>query len=74
MSVRPSLLHLAALSLSGTAVFLAILGAVLEASLSEPAASAPVDLSQKIADALDKYIALQKQNSNARGSQLDVNP
>jgi len=44
------------------------------ASATQPASKDPIDLSQKMADALDKYIALQKQNTSARGSQLDLNP
>jgi hypothetical protein len=32
----------------------------------------PVDISQKMMDALDKYMALQKQTTAARGAQVDV--
>jgi hypothetical protein len=42
-----------------------------------PASGGPVDISQKMLDALDKYVALQKQNSairDARGTQVDVSP
>jgi hypothetical protein len=42
-----------------------------------PAAGGPVDVSQKMLDALDKYAALQRQNStrqDPRGTQLDVSP
>jgi len=38
-----------------------------------PDPSTPVDISQKMMDALDKYMALQ-QKSEARGAQLDVAP
>ncbi|MGH7124194.1 MAG: hypothetical protein ACREFI_07465, partial [Stellaceae bacterium] len=34
--------------------------------------SGPIDISQKMQDALDKYVALQKQNTAARGAQVDV--
>ncbi len=37
-----------------------------------PPTSGPVDISQKMLDALDKYMALQKQNAAARGTQLDT--
>ncbi len=37
-----------------------------------PPSSGPVDISQKMLDALDKYMALQKQNAAARGTQLDT--
>jgi hypothetical protein len=42
-----------------------------------PAAGGPIDVSQKMLDALDKYAALRKQNSalqDPRGTQLDVSP
>jgi len=42
-----------------------------------PAAGGPVDISQKMLDALDKYVALQKQNAafqDPRGAQVDVSP
>lgn len=42
-----------------------------------PAAGGPVDISQKMLNALDKYVALQKQNTanrDARGAQVDVSP
>ena len=42
-----------------------------------PAAGGPVDVSQKMLDALDKYAALRKQNADfqdARGAQVDVSP
>jgi hypothetical protein len=42
-----------------------------------PASGGPVDISQKMLDALDKYVALHKQNSalrDARGTQVDVSP
>jgi hypothetical protein len=32
----------------------------------------PVDISQKMLDALDKYTSLQKQNTAARGAQVDL--
>ncbi len=35
-------------------------------------AAGPVDISQKMLDALDKYMALQKQTAAARGAQVDV--
>jgi hypothetical protein len=40
-----------------------------------PAAGGPIDISQKMLDALDKYVAFHKQNAalqDARGTQLDV--
>ena len=37
-----------------------------------PAPSGPVDVSQKMLDALDKYMALQKQAGAARGTQIDT--
>lgn len=37
-----------------------------------PPSNGPVDISQKMLDALDKYMALQKQNTAARGAQVDV--
>jgi hypothetical protein len=42
-----------------------------------PATTGPVDISQKMLDALDKYVAIQTQNAanrNARGAQVDVSP
>lgn len=42
-----------------------------------PAGGGPVDISQKMLDALDKYVALQKQNAalpEARGTQVDMSP
>jgi hypothetical protein len=42
-----------------------------------PAAGGPIDVSQQMLDALDKYAALRKQNSalqDPRGAQLDVSP
>jgi len=42
-----------------------------------PTAGGPVDVSQKMLDALDKYAALKKQNAafqDARGAQVDVSP
>ena len=42
-----------------------------------PAAGGPVDISQKMLDALDKYVALQKQDPalpDLRGTQVDVSP
>lgn len=45
--------------------------------LTPASASAPIDISQKMLDALDKYAALQRQREGARGergSQLDVAP
>ena len=40
-------------------------------SAGAQAASGPVDISQKMMDALDKYMAIQKQATAARGTQLD---
>jgi hypothetical protein len=37
-----------------------------------PTSRGPVDISQKMLDALDKYVALQKQNTAARGGQVDL--
>jgi len=37
-----------------------------------PNPNAPVDISQKMLDALDKYMALQKQGTAARGAQVDL--
>ena len=37
-----------------------------------PPNNGPIDISQKMLDALDKYMALQKQNAAARGAQVDV--
>ena len=37
-----------------------------------PNASGPVDISQKMLDALDKYMAVQKQAQAARGTQVDT--
>ena len=42
-----------------------------------PAAGGPIDISRKMLDALDKYVALQKQNAtlqDVRGAQVDVSP
>jgi hypothetical protein len=42
-----------------------------------PATAWPVDISQKMLDALDKYVAIQTQNTanrDARGAQVDVSP
>jgi hypothetical protein len=42
-----------------------------------PATTGPVDISQKMLDALDKYVAIQTQNAanrDARGAQVDVSP
>ena len=42
-----------------------------------PPGNGPVDISQKMLDALDKYVALQKQNTaarDARGAQVDLSP
>ncbi|HKX11350.1 MAG TPA: hypothetical protein VJN67_24325 [Stellaceae bacterium] len=37
-----------------------------------PPTSGPVDISQKMMDALDKYMAIQKQATAARGTQIDT--
>jgi hypothetical protein len=37
-----------------------------------PNPNVPVDISQKMLDALDKYTSLQKQNTAARGAQVDL--
>lgn len=37
-----------------------------------PNPNVPVDISQKMLDALDKYTALHKQNAGARGAQVDL--
>jgi len=42
-----------------------------------PAAGGPIDISRKMLDALDKYVALQKQNAtlqDVRGARVDVSP
>jgi len=42
-----------------------------------PPGNGPVDISQKMLDALDKYVALQKQNTaarDARGAHVDLSP
>ena len=42
-----------------------------------PPGNGPVDISQKMMDALDKYVALQKQTAavrDARGAQVDLSP
>jgi hypothetical protein len=42
-----------------------------------PPTGEPIDISQKMLEALDKYVALQKQNAaarDARGTQVDVSP
>jgi len=49
-------------------------GMLVSAAPPAPASSGPVEISQKMMDALDKYVAMQKQNLGARGSQLDVSP
>lgn len=41
-------------------------------SAGSPAASGPVDISQKMMDALDKYVALQKHTAAARGTRIDT--
>ncbi len=37
-----------------------------------PPGNGPVDISQKMLDALDKYMAFQKQNAAGRGAQVDL--
>ena len=41
-------------------------------SAGAQAASGPVDISQKMMDALDKYMAFQKQAGATRGTQIDT--
>jgi hypothetical protein len=46
-------------------------------AIAVPAAGGPVDISRKMLDALDKYVALQSQTATARdsrGAQLNVSP
>jgi hypothetical protein len=37
-----------------------------------PPSSGPVDISQKMLNALDKYMAFQKQSTAARGARVDL--
>jgi hypothetical protein len=37
-----------------------------------PDRNAPIDISQKMLNALDKYMAVQKQSTAARGAQVDL--
>ncbi len=79
MSAQPVPLQLP----PGSIAFLSRPRTTLAAVPPSPASAAPsgqgqpIDISQKMLDALDKYVALQKQNAAARdgrGGQLDVSP
>lgn len=51
--------------------------ASVSAAPAAPASAGPVDISQKMLDALDKYVAMQRQSTagrSERGGQIDLSP